>query len=74
MTYLELEPLYSLAHLLFEFFCDTLVSVFNDLEFGIEKALLEFDKVSNAEVTILFVVLVDIEVVNHIFELTVNEL
>ena len=63
-----------MAHLVFEVFCDTLVSIFNDLEFGIEKALLEFDEVSNAEITILLVVLVDIEVVNDIFELTVNEL
>jgi len=71
---LELELLEPLAHLLFKVFCDTFVSVFNDLEFRIEKALLEFDEVSNAKVTILLVVLVDIEVINDILVLTVNEI
>ena len=66
MTYLKLEPLESFAHVFLKIFCDTLVTVFNDLEFGIEEALLELDQVSNAEVTILFVVLVHIEVINDI--------
>jgi hypothetical protein len=49
-----------------EVFCYTLISVFNDLEFGIEETLLEFNQVSNTKLTILLVVLVHIEVINDI--------
>jgi len=69
---LKLEPLQPLAHVFLEVFCYTLISVFNDLEFGIEETLLEFIQVSNTKLTILLVVLVHIEVINDIFKLTVN--
>ena len=72
MTNLKLEPLKPLAHVFLEVFCYTLVSVFNDLEFGIEETLLEFHQVSNAEVTIVLIVLVHIEVINDVLELAVN--
>ena len=72
MTYLMLKLIQSLAHVFLKVFCGTLVSVFNDLKFGIEEALLEFHQVSNAEVTILLVILVHIEVINDVLELAVN--